>query len=318
MYKNYLTFFYCAIYLSTDCKNQIVFQNNNIAFLNSTYILPNNNWDQKDTLSKIQLGYGNMQSNPIITGATYRGNSDMGGSQGSCQFWQKNTLNYIDSGWNPYLVGVGAFFFDSSKACGQCLLILNPKTKKYIVSVITDYCPPPCSSRQLDIQVAGSAFLASGNSFNSVPYKGGPENYSNLQVWKVECDWKNHLLEYYFDTGSSRFHFYLILLYASVPPTRVEIYKVDNSFLGKSIIAINTKITHDTYGRWVISFPDGNAYKSTYAIKLYYDSNLQTQKSKTSFILDYFYWNGEQHSLTSGKKYIPLSDISHNIKNWPM
>jgi hypothetical protein len=159
----------------------------------------NKNWKINDVSSRVRLGYGKILGPRVDSGATFRGNSDMGNTIGSCQFGLlKKNMNYVDSGFNPYLVGVGSYFWKGSSSCGQCLLLRNPKNGRSVVSMITDYCPPPCTSKQLDLHVAGSAFLASGNSLNSQPYRGGPENFARLEVYPVECDWKGERMRYYF------------------------------------------------------------------------------------------------------------------------
>jgi hypothetical protein len=70
-------------------------------------------------------------------------------------------------------------------------LITNLNTKFSIIGVIADLIPDAKNPYMLDIQSAGSAFLASGDSTNSKPYNGGPENYKALDVFPVECHWGN-------------------------------------------------------------------------------------------------------------------------------
>ena len=263
----------------------------------------NGNWDQLDSTSSIRLGYGKSRwNNPISAGGTFRGHVDMGGKPGSCQLWDKAYMKYMDPGWNPYIVGVGSYFFNESLACGQCLRIRNPKNNFSIVSVITDYCPPPCGSKQLDIQLAGSAFLASGNSLNDKPYKGGPENYNNLEVWIVQCSW-DRPMEYYFDTGSSAYHWYLIILYANEPATRIQVDAVDKD--NKFLYSGKTQ-GHDKFGRWVIQFKWASEGK--FRIKYYTDN---------ADIVDYIWWSGKHHTISKGKNNTPVENKKY-IKKWPL
>jgi hypothetical protein len=263
----------------------------------------NDNWDQRDDLSKLQLKYGKSISSVIKIGATFRGHKDMGNTQGSCQFWQKNYLNFVDSGWNPYIIGVGRALWDDSKNCGKCALIKNPKTGFSIISIITDFCPG-CTPRQIDIQLAGSAFLASGNSLNSNPYRGGPENYNNLLLEFVECDFSSHKLEYYFDTGSSAFHWYLIIMYNTIPIDDINVIGLKD---GKESFRGNIQ-GHDKFGRWVVEF-GGNAIEGDYKINI---------KILDREFEDYISWNGKQHTKTSGNISIPLLEQGKKINNWPI
>ena len=167
--------------------------------------------------------------------------------------------NFVDSGWNPYLVGVGKNLFADSMNCGQCLLVYNPVKRRAVVSVITDYCPPPCSGNQLDIQSTAAAFLAGGSPLNSIPYRGGPENFKSLLAWPVECDWKGQELGYYFDTGSSRFHWYLIMIFEVLPVVEMQVSKLD----AQGNIVYTRPALHDKYGRWVVEF-SGKGGQGTY------------------------------------------------------
>lgn len=186
----------------------------------------------------------------------------------------------MDPGWNPYLVGVGASLFDKSLACGQCMLVYNQKGKRAVVVMVTDFCPPPeCSNRKLDLHAASAAFLSSGDSANSKPYQGGPENFQKLLAWPVECDWQGQSLGYYFDSGSSRFHWYLIIYWATVPVQKLDVFKLkpDGSF-----DQVAKAITHDNYGRWVVEF-DGQGGSGLYK------SVLSMKAVKTVAWIDWFY-----------------------------
>lgn len=288
-----------------DLTQNVIYDDGSQCFYSLSMKKPpkNDNWDQRDDLSKLQLKYGKSVSSTMKIGATFRGHKDMGDTQGSCQFWQKNYLNFIDSGWNPYIIGVGRGLWDDSKNCGKCALIKNPKTGFSIVSIITDFCPE-CSPKQIDIQLAGSAFLASGNSLNSKPYKGGPENYDNLELKFVECDFSSHKLEYYFDTGSSEFHWYLIVMYNSLPFDDIDVIGLKN---GKDSFRGDTK-GHDKFGRWVIEFK-GTAFRGEYKLKL---------KIGSKTYEDRITWNGKQHSKTSGRLSIPLLERGKKINKWPL
>lgn len=70
--------------------------------------------------------------------------------------------------------------------------------------------------------------MASGDSTNSNPYKGGPENYNKLEVYPVECYWGNKKFKYYFAKGSNKFNWYVIPLYITAPFNKIELYDANN------------------------------------------------------------------------------------------
>jgi hypothetical protein len=93
--------------------------------------------------------------------------------------------------------------------------------------------------------------MLGGNSLDHRPYGGGPENFNRLFVYRVECDWKSEPLHYFFDRGSSTFHWYLVIVFETVPVTRIAVEKVDEQ--GR-ILVKGYVDGHDRYGRWVIQF----------------------------------------------------------------
>ncbi|KAI3648574.1 hypothetical protein MP228_006428 [Amoeboaphelidium protococcarum] len=262
----------------------------------------NKNWAIRDSSAGIRLGYGRvLDRKPSDSGATFRGNHDMGMHDGSCMYWKNGRLGFVHPGFNEYLVGVGSGFWDNSNSCGQCLLVYNPKNRRSVVSVITDYCPA-CARFQLDIHVAASAFLAGGYPHNSVPYKGGPENFEHLQVKRVECDWKGEKLSYFFDTGSNRFNWYVIISFLTVPAQKIvaENQKTREKITGK----------HDKYGRWVFSWKSGKGGAGNY--------NIWIHTRNTKVVKDVIYWNDRTFSNIKGRTFIPLSARAQNVRNWPM
>lgn len=162
-----------------------------------------------------------MWEKEIITGATFRSDRVMGKYGMSCQYW-KADLKYMSSGHSRYLTGVGQWWWDESRACGQCLLI-NDR----VLVVIADYCPN-CSPKQLDLNDQASASLNT---------RERPMNYNHLRVRKVACDWR-HKAGVWKDVGSDRRVWYLIPLYLPQPL--------------KSLKVGNTQAYHDKYGRWVV------------------------------------------------------------------
>lgn len=281
---------------------------------NDRYIsapISNLNWDQRDLSSMFQLGYGseNVDHKVQLAGATFRSNTGMGGYDGSCQYWQKGLFNFADPGWNPYLVGVGSYFWNNSVACGQCLHVTNPANGNSVVVVVTDYCPPPCSSRQLDLQASSSAFLASGTSTNSIPYKGGPQNYASLQVRRVECDWKGEPLMYWFSTGSSAYSWYIIIAFQTIPVIDIKVEKLDLTDPTK-VIGAGYNAHHDKYGRWAISFK-GISGAGLYRLTLW-------GKGQKNPIQDRIYWNGSVGSRVRGSKNFPLSQTPVDVSGWPL
>jgi len=161
------------------------------------------------------------------TGATYR--PDDPSFPMSCQYWQPPQLMYMSSGDNPLVVGVGKALWDSSKTCGQCLEVMNGN--KSIVVVIADYCPPPCTPMQLDLNPKASAKLNL--------QKNLPVNHANLLARKVPCNWGRDMV-LYLDKGSSVYNWYIIPLYISKPL--------------KSLQVLGHDAYHDNYGRWVVAF----------------------------------------------------------------
>jgi hypothetical protein len=135
----------------------------------------------------------------------------------------------MNSGFNQYVVGVGKTLWRGSTACGQCLQVMNQD--KLIEVVIADYCPPPCTPKQLDLNPAASAALN--------PHKSMPKNYYDLKVRKVQCHWK-HNMTFHLDKGSSVYNWYLIPLYIQKPL--------------ENVVVLKHNAVHDLYGRWVVSF----------------------------------------------------------------
>lgn len=114
-------------------------------------------------------------------------------------------------------------------SCGQCLEV--SRANRSVVIVVADYCPE-CSPKQLDINDMASSKLSTRNR---------PENYVDLQVKKVVCNW-HAKRQYYLDKGSSVYNWYIIPLFLERPL--------------KSLSVLNQSAIHDKYGRWVIGFRD--------------------------------------------------------------
>lgn len=56
-------------------------------------VRPNSNWAKRDSTSNVRLGLGrSLERLGLKVGATFRGSQDMGGKDGSCQFWQRGKL----------------------------------------------------------------------------------------------------------------------------------------------------------------------------------------------------------------------------------
>ena len=161
------------------------------------------------------------------SGATYRPTNQS--FPVSCQYWQPPKLAYMNSGFNRYVVGVGKNLWRQSQSCGQCLEVTNQL--KTIIVVIADYCPPPCTPMQLDLNQEASAALN--------PHRSQPRNHFDLQVRLVECQWPQNLT-FHLDKGSSVYNWYMIPLYVKQPL--------------KSVMVRGQQATHDLYGRWVIGF----------------------------------------------------------------
>ncbi len=165
------------------------------------------------------------------TGATFR-NPLTSGNQSfhtACQYWQPPKLKYMNSAYNPHVVGVGKGLWRSSEACGQCLEVKNQY--KVVRVVVADYCPPPCTPKQLDLNPKASAELNLHHT--------SPRNHFDLQVREVDCDW-GHDLTFYLDKGSSVYNWYMIPLFLKTPL--------------KTVMVLGHVATHDLYGRWVIAF----------------------------------------------------------------
>jgi hypothetical protein len=203
----------------------------------------NKNWDIRDLTSGIRLGSGKIFPNSTRAGATFR--ADMANLDGTCQLWQRRRVNLFDPGWNEYLVGVGKYFWRNGRSCSQCIHVSNPKTKRQLILVITDFCPA-CSDHQLDINAAASAFLAGGSPENSRPYNGGPENFDSLRVSRAECYWQRRSLMYYFSLGTTRFHWYVTIAFLTEPLSYVAVKRPGDSRLHP--------MTNDGFGRWVIEW----------------------------------------------------------------
>ncbi|KAI3649809.1 hypothetical protein MP228_005441 [Amoeboaphelidium protococcarum] len=269
----------------------------------------NTNWAILDLSSAIRLGYGKiLASKPTVTGATFRHADNMGGLDGSCMYWKNKRLNFVDPGYNPYLIGVGAALWHGSKSCGQCYLIQNPTTNRSVTVMITDYCPE-CSRHQLDMNAAASAFLSGGPSYLDIPYhpRGGPRNYNSLLTWPVECDWKGQRVGYFFDNGSSRFNWYIILYFLKVPLKDVRV----ESVMGNGT-TISVGITsHDKYGRWVVQWRRGEGGAGLYKITM-------TSDTRVTPFIDYVRWNGIHMQKVSGTLPFKLSGIAKNIPQWPL
>lgn len=269
-------------------------------------------WGAVDLSSMLMpLGIGPaLSTTPIRSGATFRTNASMGGFDGSCQYWKQGRLNWVDSGLNPYLVGVGEALWNGSRSCGQCLSVTYPKTKREVVMMITDYCPPPCTRHQLDMHASGTSFLASGLSHHPVPYRGGPENLMPLLVKPVVCYWNNEPLQYYWDRGSSRFHWYLIVFGSQEP---IEVMRADRWDLGRNqVIPVRKKISHDLYGRWVVEWY-GEAVEGHYRV--------QFRGQRGTWITDIFKWAPTtryvQRPIQSNVQFKVARNQARYIANWP-
>lgn len=161
------------------------------------------------------------------TGATYRPANES--YPMSCQYWQPPALTYMNSGFNRFVVGVGGKLWKGSETCGQCLEIKSQY--RVILVVIADYCPPPCTPMQLDLNPMASAALSVS--------KTQPRNHYNLTARKVDCHWGIEM-SFYLDKGSSVYNWYMIPLYIKRPL--------------KSVKVLGQYAYHDLYGRWVIGF----------------------------------------------------------------
>jgi hypothetical protein len=184
----------------------------------------------KDWTSGLVLLASFFQNTPVLeTGATYRVSYDYWGM--SCQYWDPDSgMKYMAPTENPYVTGVGSALWKGSWSCGQCLLVSYKNRSKVVV--ITDYCPPPCSPNQLDLDPETSAYLANSKT---------PRNYKHreLTVRKVGCKWgKKPWL--YLHKDSSIYVWYIIPLFFETPPFELSV--------------LNIKASHDLYGRFVVSF----------------------------------------------------------------
>ncbi|NBU81858.1 MAG: hypothetical protein EBS55_09445 [Flavobacteriaceae bacterium] len=152
----------------------------------------------------------------------------------------------MNSQQSKVITGVGSGLWDKSKSCGQCLEIENKS-----VVIIGDYCPPPCTPYQLDLNQYTSSIL------NPKEFK--PKNYINLRARRILCEWSREP-ELYLDKGSSEYNWYIIPLYVKQP--------------FKSLTLFEQEAYHDLYGRWVFSFKKKFPKRqSTYLIlidKLFY------------------------------------------------
>ena len=165
-----------------------------------------------------------MKVKYMIVGATFRvSNYDDGNS---CQYWQPPKLEYMNSKTSKLITGVGSRLWKGSTECGRCLE-LEDKVKV----IIGDYCPPPCTPMQLDLNQYSSSLL------NPKEFK--PKNYKVLRARKILCEWGREE-EIYLDKGSSVYNWYMIPLYVKKP--------------FKSLKVLGQEAYHDLYGRWVIGF----------------------------------------------------------------
>ena len=110
---------------------------------------------KSDLTSNLLLATLSLKDQFFDTGATYRPTDESFNL--ACQYWQPPKLTYMNSGLNKYVTGVGVKLWDSSEACGQCLEVINGN--KSVIVVIADYCPPPCTPMQLDLNPYASAAL---------------------------------------------------------------------------------------------------------------------------------------------------------------
>jgi hypothetical protein len=265
----------------------------------------NDNWQQVDLSSKFVLKYGEVLNNtPTLSNATFRRPVDMNNSRMACQFWMPDgSLDFVNPGYNPYLIGVGyGDLFNGSHGCGQCLLIRNPANNIFILSMISDYIPNAVYPNQLDIQSAGSAFLNTNSSYYSTPGRGGPKNFVGLQVWKTECVWGGHPLQYYFTVGSNQFHWYVVIMWNTGIFDNIEIYTCD-------MYPIDTVLSHDGYGRWDFNFPNRQGYEGVYKIKLWRGSN---------FFIDKIYYPGCSECLVNGTTADYALGPVKSVPMWPL
>lgn len=158
------------------------------------------------------------------SGATYR---DTVGNENACQY---NVSHFMHSGTNPHIVGVGSWWWDGSKVCGQCLRIMNVHNGKEVTGVVGDYCPE-CSPRQLDLSQSLSMRLNDGKK---------PSNCDTLLVAKVDCDWypKPQPVQYFLYPGSDNWQLYVAFMLDAQPAQAVTV----NGSRG----------VHDLYGRWYV------------------------------------------------------------------
>lgn len=155
-----------------------------------------------------------------LSGATYRVNDDW--PDGSCQF-----RDIMDYRTNPYVVGVGSWWWKHSLACGQCILIENGNRRSW--GIVADYCPE-CTPRQLDVSPQISRQLSP---------TGITQNYPTLNVSLAQCRYiPSHPLRYQFYDGSSDWVWYLGVQYTSEPILALKIN--------------DQPAQHDGYGRWVV------------------------------------------------------------------
>lgn len=180
-----------------------------------------------DQTGHLLLTAGQIMSSFKPSGSTFRTNEGMGHYGMSCQYWQPPRLKYMHPGLNRYLTGVGSWWWKDSYVCGQCLEIR--RFSKNVVVVVGDYCPE-CTPMQLDLIDIASRKLSFHNK---------PENYDDIKVRKVSCDWP-HKRQYYLDKGSSVYNWYIIPLFLERPLI--------------SLRAMNHSGYHDKYGRWVVAF----------------------------------------------------------------
>lgn len=175
----------------------------------------------------------------LQSGATWRGTDSH--PENSCQY---KSARYMDSLTSPYIIGVGAWWWRKSVACGQCLLLRAGN--RVAVGVVGDYCPPPCTPRQLDLNPALSKALSPTNR---------TQNYATLEVAYVPCGYKPNVDPYlHMHRDSNPWVMYIQVLFTKHPVLEFSFGGVPGY--------------HDAFGRWVLEMHDLQWRAQGYTVRM--------------------------------------------------
>lgn len=206
-------------------------------------------WENPGLTGSVRLTPGRAIGKSYDAKMTYR-HDQMDGRESTCQYLKAD--RYMDSKDNQYLVGVATDLFDSSRACGKCLLF-EYKGKRSI-GVIADRCPG-CKEGSIDANKPLLLSLQEDGVLQNIYHEEG------LTVTPVACNWEDKSISYFFTAASNTWHWFIIILWSNHPITHVYASIPEHG--------IEEELIPDPFGRYQLRNVIGNKGFGTTILKIH-------------------------------------------------